>query len=49
MGLRTLHIVMKLTHANHPPVAKLSDSPGKRRCDDETLLACLRPVFKVGS
>ena len=27
--LRTLHIVMKLTHANRQPVAKLSDSPGK--------------------
>jgi nicotinate phosphoribosyltransferase len=30
MGLKTLHIVMKLTHANGQPVAKLSDSPGAR-------------------
>ena len=47
MGLRTLHIVMKLTHANHQPVAKLSDSPGKLLCDDETFLAYLRQVFNV--
>jgi nicotinate phosphoribosyltransferase len=49
MGLRTLHIVMKLTHANRQPVAKLSDSPGKLLCDDETFLAYLRQVFKVAS
>jgi nicotinate phosphoribosyltransferase len=49
MGLRTLHIVMKLTHANRQPVAKLSDSPGKLLCDDETFLAYLRQVFKVNS
>ena len=47
VGLRTLHIVMKLTHANRQPVAKLSDSPGKLLCDDETFLAYLRQVFKV--
>ena len=49
MGLRTLHVVMKLTHANRQPVAKLSDSPGKLLCDDETFLAYLRQVFKVDS
>jgi nicotinate phosphoribosyltransferase len=48
MGLQTLHIVMKLTHANRQPVAKLSDSPGKLLCDDETFLAYLRQVFKIG-
>ena len=47
MGLKTLHIVMKLTHANRQPVAKLSDSPGKLLCDDETFLAYLRQVFNV--
>ena len=47
MGLKTLHIVMKLTHVNGQPVAKLSDSPGKTMCDDETFLAYLRQVFKV--
>ncbi len=47
MGLKTLHIVMKLTEANGQPVAKLSDSPGKLLCDDETFLAYLRQVFNV--
>ncbi|XHS76467.1 nicotinate phosphoribosyltransferase [Burkholderiaceae bacterium UC74_6] len=47
MGLKTLHIVMKLTHANGQPVAKLSDSPGKTMCEDETFLAYLRQVFGV--
>lgn len=48
MGLAPIHIVMKLTAANGQPVAKLSDSPGKTLCDDETFLAYLRQVFKVG-
>ncbi len=47
LGLQTLHIVMKLTRANDQPVAKLSDSPGKTLCDDETFLAYLRQVFGV--
>jgi nicotinate phosphoribosyltransferase len=47
MGLKVLHIVMKLTRVNGQPVAKLSDSPGKTMCDDETFLAYLRQVFNV--
>lgn len=47
VGLRTLHIVMKLTHCNGQPVAKLSDSPGKTMCDDQTFLAYLRQVFNI--
>lgn len=47
VGLRTLHIVMKLTQANGQPVAKLSDSPGKTLCEDETFLAYLRSVFNL--
>ena len=47
MGLKQLNIVMKLTHANGQPVAKLSDSPGKTLCDDETYLAYLKQVFHV--
>ncbi len=49
MGLHTLHIVMKLTQCNGQAVAKLSDSPGKILCDDQTFLAYLRQVFKVAS
>ena len=47
MGLTPISIVMKLTHANGQPVAKLSDSPGKTLCDDPTFLAYLRQVFGV--
>jgi nicotinate phosphoribosyltransferase len=47
MGLVPLNIVMKLTRCNGQPVAKLSDSPGKTLCDDETFLAYLRQVFQV--
>jgi nicotinate phosphoribosyltransferase len=37
---------MKITACNGQPVAKLSDSPGKTLCEDETYLAYLRQVFK---
>ena len=47
MGLTPISIVMKLTHANGQPVAKISDSPGKTLCDDPTFLAYLRQVFGV--
>jgi nicotinate phosphoribosyltransferase len=47
VGLEPLNIVMKLTQCNGQPVAKLSDSPGKTMCDDQTFLAYLRQVFKV--
>lgn len=47
MGLTPLNIVMKITHANGQPVAKLSDSPGKTLCQDHTFLAYLRQVFGV--
>jgi nicotinate phosphoribosyltransferase len=49
VGLTPLNIVMKITTANGQPVAKLSDTPGKTLCHDETFLAYLRQVFKVGS
>lgn len=45
MGLTALNIVMKLVSCNGQPVAKLSDSPGKTLCDDQTFLAYLRQVF----
>ena len=45
VGLVPLNIVMKLTQCNGQPVAKLSDSPGKTLCDDQTFLAYLRQVF----
>jgi nicotinate phosphoribosyltransferase len=47
VGLKPLNIVMKLTRCNGQPVAKLSDTPGKTLCTDETFLAYLRQVFQV--
>lgn len=47
MGLEPLNIVMKLTQANGQSVAKLSDSPGKTLCQNETFLAYLRQVFNI--
>ena len=47
LGPVPLNIVMKLVSCNHQPVAKLSDSPGKTMCTDETFLAYLRQVFNV--
>jgi nicotinate phosphoribosyltransferase len=44
-GIAPLNIVMKLMSCNGQPVAKLSDSPGKTLCTDETFLAYLRQVF----
>jgi nicotinate phosphoribosyltransferase len=45
VGLAPLNIVMKLVCCNGQSVAKLSDSPGKTLCKDETFLAYLRQVF----
>lgn len=44
-GITPLNIVMKLMTCNNEPVAKLSDSPGKTLCTDQTFLAYLRQVF----
>ncbi len=42
VGIKPLNIVMKLIRLNGQSVAKLSDSPGKTLCKDETFLAYLR-------
>jgi nicotinate phosphoribosyltransferase len=42
---KALNIVMKIMSCNGQPVAKLSDSPGKTMCEDQTFLAYLRQVF----
>lgn len=47
LGHEPLNIVIKMTRCNGQPVAKLSDSPGKTMCEDETYLAYLRQVFSV--
>lgn len=45
VGVEPLNIVMKLMECNGNPVAKISDTPGKTLCKDQTFLAYLRQVF----
>ena len=47
VGIKPLNIVMKLTEANGQSVAKLSDTPGKTLCQNDTFLAYLRQVFQI--
>jgi len=47
LGHPPINIVIKMTRCNGQPVAKISDSPGKSMCDDETYLAYLRQVFEL--
>ncbi|MBP1317254.1 nicotinate phosphoribosyltransferase [Herbaspirillum huttiense F1] len=48
-GIAPLNIVMKLSSCNGQAVAKLSDSPGKTLCKDETFLAYLRQLFGIAA
>ncbi len=45
LGFPALNIVIKMTRCNGRPVAKLSDSPGKTMCEDESFVNYLRQVF----
>lgn len=47
LGLKPINNVLKMTACNGSPVAKISDSPGKTMCKDETYLSYLREVFAV--
>ena len=42
-----LQIVIKMIRCNGQPVAKLSDTPSKKMCDDQKYLAYLRQVFDI--
>lgn len=44
---KPVQIVMKLTRCCGSPVAKISDSPGKQMCADESYLAYLKSVFEA--
>lgn len=46
-GCKAVNIVMKMTQSNGQPVAKISDSPGKGMCKNDTYLAWLKDVFKI--
>ena len=45
LGPEPLNIVIKMTHANGQPVAKISDTPEKSMCDDPQYVAYVRKVF----
>ncbi len=47
LGASPLNVVVKMVRANGQPVAKISDTPGKGMCEDETYLAYLRQVFGI--
>jgi len=48
-GIEPLQIVIKMTKCNDRPVAKLSDSPEKGMCKDESYLSYLKKVFGYAS
>lgn len=43
-----IQIVIKMTHCQGQPVAKISDSPGKQMCKDVRYLEYLKHVFRGG-
>lgn len=47
MGRDALQLVIKMTQCNGHPVAKVSDTPGKTMCKDESYLRYLKQVFKL--
>lgn len=47
LGLTPLNVVIKMVECNGQPVAKLSDSPGKTMCKDESYINYLKHVFEV--
>ena len=44
---KPLQIVIKMTHCNGKPIAKLSDSPGKQMCKDDEYLNYLKYQFGI--
>ena len=47
VGYEAAQMVIKMTYCNGQPVAKLSDTPEKTMCPDESYLAYLKQVFKT--
>jgi len=47
-GFKPLQIVLKMIECNGKPVAKVSDSPGKGMCADNSYLTYLKQTFNMG-
>ena len=47
LGHAPIQIVIKMIECNGHPVAKVSDSPGKTMCRDDSYLAYLKEVFQI--
>ena len=47
LGYDPINIVIKMTRCNDQPVAKISDSPGKSMCRDDSYIRYLKHVFHL--
>lgn len=47
LGYKTLDIVIKMTECNGQPVAKISDTPEKTMCRDQSYFNYLKHVFNI--
>jgi nicotinate phosphoribosyltransferase len=47
LGYPSLQAVIKLVRCNDQPVAKISDTPEKSMCEDESYLRYLKQVFQI--
>ncbi len=47
LGYEPINIVIKMVRCNNQAVAKISDSPGKSMCNDDSYIAYLKHVFKI--
>lgn len=47
LGYDTINIVIKMTRCNGQAVAKISDSPGKSMCRDDSYITYLKHVFQI--
>ena len=47
LGYKPINIVIKMTRCNGQAVAKLSDSPGKSMCRDDSYVTYLKHVFHI--
>ena len=46
-GDKPLQIIIKMIRCNGQPVAKISDTPGKTICEDDSFIEYLKSVFMI--